>query len=47
LLDLVGNAPKMTMDFRRVYSTVLENWLGISSRDVLGGTFERLPLFHG
>ncbi len=47
LLDLVGNAPKMTMDFRRVYASVLEDWLGVPSKDALGGTFERLPLFRG
>ncbi len=47
LLDLVGNAPKMTMDFRRVYATVLEDWLGMPSKDALGGAFERLPLFRG
>ncbi len=46
LLDLVGNAPKMTMDFRRVYATILEDWLGVSSKDALGGAFERLPLFR-
>jgi uncharacterized protein (DUF1501 family) len=46
LLDLVGNAPKMTMDFRRIYSTVLEDWLGVPSKDALGGTFEHLPLFR-
>ncbi len=46
LLDLVGNAPKMTMDFRRVYATILEDWLGVASKDVLGGAFERLPLFR-
>jgi uncharacterized protein (DUF1501 family) len=46
LLDLVGNAPKMTMDFRRIYATVLEDWLGISSKEALGGAFERLPLFR-
>jgi uncharacterized protein (DUF1501 family) len=46
LLDLVGNAPKMTMDFRRVYATVLEDWLGLPSKDALAGTFEHLPLFH-
>jgi uncharacterized protein (DUF1501 family) len=45
LLELVGNAPKMTMDFRRVYATVLEDWLGLPSRQALGGAFERLPLF--
>ncbi|HEY7312751.1 MAG TPA: DUF1501 domain-containing protein [Gemmataceae bacterium] len=46
LLDLVGNAPKMTMDFRRVYAAVLDDWLDVASKDALGGTFERLPLFR-
>jgi uncharacterized protein (DUF1501 family) len=46
LLDLVGNAPKMTMDFRRVYATVLDDWLGLTSKEALGGAFERLPLFR-
>jgi uncharacterized protein (DUF1501 family) len=46
LLDLVGNAPKMTVDFRRVYATVLEDWLGLSTKDTLGGAFEKLPLFR-
>jgi uncharacterized protein (DUF1501 family) len=46
LLDLVGNAPKMTMDFRCVYAAVLDDWLGVASKDALGGTFDRLPLFR-
>jgi len=46
LLDLVGNAPKMTMDFRRVYATILEDWFGVPSKDALGGAFEHLPLFR-
>jgi uncharacterized protein (DUF1501 family) len=46
LLDLVGNAAKMTMDFRRVYAAVLEDWLGVASKDALGGRFERLQLFR-
>jgi uncharacterized protein (DUF1501 family) len=46
LLDLVGNAPKMTMDFRRIYATVLEDWLGIASKEALGGAFKTLPLFR-
>jgi uncharacterized protein (DUF1501 family) len=45
LLELEDNAPKMTMDFRRVYATVLEDWLGVPSKEALGGSFEKLPLF--
>jgi uncharacterized protein (DUF1501 family) len=46
LLELTGNAPKMTMDFRRIYAAVLEDWLGLPAKEALGGTFERLPLFR-
>ena len=37
---------KVAIDFRRVYATVLENWLGLSAKAALGGSFERLPLFR-
>jgi uncharacterized protein (DUF1501 family) len=37
---------KVSVDFRRVYATLLDEWLGLPSRDVLGGAFERLPLFR-
>ena len=36
---------RFTTDFRQVYASVLEGWLGAPSEDVLGGRFERLPLF--
>ena len=32
-------------DFRRVYATLLENWLGLSAAPVIGQGFEPLPLF--
>lgn len=37
-LDTAGNM-KYTLDFRSVYATVLDRWLGASSKDVLGGSF--------
>ena len=37
-LDDNGNL-KYTIDFRSVYATVLDRWMGASSKDVLGGTF--------
>jgi uncharacterized protein (DUF1501 family) len=46
LTELVDGEPKMTADFRRVYATVLEDWLGLQSEEVLGGAFERLPLYR-
>jgi uncharacterized protein (DUF1501 family) len=32
-------------DFRRVYATILDRWLGLDSRAILGGQFEPLELF--
>ncbi len=37
-LDYSGNL-KYTTDFRSVYATVLDRWLGASSKDVLGASF--------
>jgi len=37
-LDQIGNL-KYTLDFRSVYATVLDRWMGASSKDVLGGSF--------
>ena len=38
-LDAAGNL-KFTVDFRSVYATVLDRWLGSDSQAVLGGPFE-------
>jgi uncharacterized protein (DUF1501 family) len=46
LTDLVDGDLKMTVDFRRVYAAVLEDWLGLASKNALNGTFERMPLFR-
>jgi uncharacterized protein (DUF1501 family) len=37
-LDSVGNL-KFTIDFRQVYATVLDRWLGAPSQAILGGSF--------
>ncbi len=37
-LDHDGNL-KYTTDFRSVYATVLDRWMGATSKDVLGGSF--------
>lgn len=37
-LDSSGNM-KYTIDFRSIYATVLDRWLGASSHDVLGGSY--------
>jgi uncharacterized protein (DUF1501 family) len=38
---------KVGLDFRRVYASVLEDWLGLPSESALSGKFDRLPLFRG
>ena len=44
LTDLEKGGLKHHIDFRQVYATVLERWLGIDSRKVLGRQFEPLDL---
>ena len=46
LTDLTGGDLKMKVDFRSVYATVLQHWLGVSPVDILGGSFPMLPLFR-
>jgi uncharacterized protein (DUF1501 family) len=42
--DLLVGDLKHQFDFRQVYATLLENWLGCDSLPVLGAKFETLPL---
>jgi uncharacterized protein (DUF1501 family) len=44
LSDLADGDPKHAIDFRQVYATVLDQWLGCSSARVLGERFEHLPV---
>lgn len=44
LTDLDDGDLKFHTDFRRVYATLLEGWFGASSREILGGQFETLPV---
>jgi uncharacterized protein (DUF1501 family) len=44
LLDLQDGDLKMTTDFRRIYATILDQWLGYPSDKVLGGKFQHLPV---
>ena len=46
LLDLQDGDLKMTVDFRRVYATVLEDWLGLPGKAALGGEIAKLSLFR-
>jgi len=45
LTDLDGDAPKHHTDFRSLYATVLESWLGLDSQAVLGAKYRLLDLF--
>jgi uncharacterized protein (DUF1501 family) len=38
-----GGDPKHAIDFRQVYATVLDEWLGCPSEKVLGGKFAHVP----
>ncbi len=47
LTDLEQGAPRFHTDFRRVFSTALERWLGFESETVLGGRYEPLDVLRG
>ncbi|MFA6546687.1 MAG: DUF1501 domain-containing protein, partial [Limisphaerales bacterium] len=44
LRDLDGGGLKFRTDFREVYATVLDRWLGFDSQAVLGGRFQPLDV---
>ena len=44
--DLEGGDLKISTDFRQVYATLLEDWLNIAPRAVLGSEHKKLPLFR-
>jgi len=46
LTDLDHGALKVHIDFRRVYATVLDQWLGLDSRTILDGRFEPLDVLQ-
>jgi uncharacterized protein (DUF1501 family) len=41
-----GGDPRHALDFRRVYASVLHQWLGCPTEGVLGGRFEPLDLLQ-
>ncbi|MEM7227551.1 MAG: DUF1501 domain-containing protein [Planctomycetota bacterium] len=47
LNDLDQGDLKFTVDFRSIYATVLDDWLGASSRDVLGAQFRAANVLRG
>jgi uncharacterized protein (DUF1501 family) len=47
LSDLDDGDPKHAIDFRRIYATLLRDWLGAPAEAVLGGKFEALAVLKG
>jgi uncharacterized protein (DUF1501 family) len=45
-LDAKHGDLKVGLDFRRVYATLLDDWLGLPARAALGEDFQPLPLFR-
>lgn len=35
---------KFRIDFRSVYATILEDWLGVDHKEILGSKFEKIPI---
>ena len=46
LTRLEDGDPRHAIDFRNIYATVLDQWLGVPHRDVLGAAFDALPLLR-
>ena len=46
LTDLDKDGLKFHTDFRQLYATALDRWLGMDSSGVLGGSFAPLDLFN-
>ncbi len=44
LRDLADGDPQHAIDFRRIYASLLDHWLGCPSEKVLGEKFEPLPV---
>ncbi len=44
LTDLQDGDPRFAIDFRRVYATILDRWLNVPSRLVLGESFPHLDI---
>jgi len=44
--QLYGEDLKHTFDFRGVYATLLDQWLGLEAAPIVGGTYEQLQPFR-
>ncbi len=41
----IGGNLKFNLDFRSVYSTILEDWFGLDAEPIVGGNYERVKFF--
>jgi uncharacterized protein (DUF1501 family) len=46
LSDVASGDLKTSIDFRRIYATLLDGWLDLPTLETLGGAFEALPLLR-
>ena len=46
LTDLADGDPRHAIDFRRIYATILDQWLGCPSQQVLDESFDPLPILR-
>jgi uncharacterized protein (DUF1501 family) len=46
LIDLVDGDPRHSVDFRRIYATILDRWLQCPSQPILGESFDHVPVLH-
>jgi uncharacterized protein (DUF1501 family) len=46
LIDLEDGDLKVAIDFRQVYATILDEWLGIASQGVLNSAFDALAILN-
>jgi uncharacterized protein (DUF1501 family) len=44
--DLTDGDPRHAVDFRRIYATILDQWLGCPSQAILGERFAHLPVLR-
>ena len=45
LTDLTEGDLKYKIDYRQIYAAILENWLGVPSANVIGGSFKPVSIF--
>jgi len=41
----IATKPQFNYDFRGLYATMLEQWMGLDSKPIVNGSFEQLDLY--